>query len=94
MVILEDIADKCNVKDFDSVKKRKNIFILTTKLENVPTPELLKKVEAVLPDQPWERGIAKRIAESLNIEEKIARAAIKILNKRGKQYRYYNRIKG
>jgi hypothetical protein len=55
--------------------------------ELVPTEEVLNKVDAVLPEQPWKPGIHIRIAEQPGFKPSLVSAAITELIGRGRRLR-------
>lgn len=63
------------------------------KVKNKPTPPptprkfldeaLIKKIQTSLPEQPWETGIHKKIANELNLSNKLVSTAIQLLIGKG-----------
>ena len=72
--IVEDIREPNSKNEFGKEKKRKHIYI------EEDTIELIRQQ---LPEQPWETGIHKKVAENLGLRNAIVYIAIMVLIKRG-----------
>jgi hypothetical protein len=78
VIVVDDInklALACKANKVKKKKrKKKSIYI---------EKDVLKVIRKLLPEQPWESGVHKNIAEKLGLNNKVVSQAIKILMDRG-----------
>jgi len=72
--IVEDTSESTSNNEFGKKIKRKPIYI---------EQDTLELIRQQLPEQPWETGIHKKVAEKLGLRNKIVSLAIRVLIKRG-----------